>query len=104
MSAPRPQERPCSSPNPARCRSSCATPSTSTPTPGARRCWASPPHVVAESFPHTMPAVWLYVPFTGAQGVLMLWVRILDGQSVLVEAGGQATCGDPDSTYELTTP
>ena len=25
------------------------------------------PHVVAEAFPHAMPPVWLYVPFTGAQ-------------------------------------
>ena len=62
------------------------------------------PHVVADSFPCTLPQVWLYVPFTGAQGILTLTVRILDGDTVLFEAGGQATCGDPDSTYELTTP
>ena len=62
------------------------------------------PHVIAESFPHVVPAVWLYVPFTGAQGILTLTVRVLDGQTVLFEAGGQLTCGDPESTYELTTP
>jgi hypothetical protein len=45
--------------------------------------------------------VWLYVPFTGAQGVLTLLVRVLDGETVLFETGGQATCGDPDSTYEI---
>ena len=48
--------------------------------------------------------MWLYVPFTGAQGILKLTLRVLDGQTVLFEAGGQLTCGDPDSTYELTTP
>src|SRR5262249_45748704 len=62
------------------------------------------PCVVADSFPHTMPQAWLYVPFSGAQGVLTLTLRVLDGQTVLFEAGGQLTCGDPDSTYELTTP
>jgi hypothetical protein len=45
------------------------------------------PHVVADAFPHVMPAVWLSVPFTDAQGM-----------------GGQTTGGDPDSTDELTTP
>ena len=62
------------------------------------------PHVFADSFPHVMPQVWLYVPFTGVQGILTLTLRVLDGESVLFEAGGQLTCGDPDSTYELTTP
>src|SRR5262245_33167071 len=62
------------------------------------------PHVVAKSFPHTMPPVWLYVPFTGAQGILTLTLRVLDGQTVLFEAGGRVACGDPNSTYELTTP
>jgi hypothetical protein len=49
------------------------------------------PHVIAESFPHVMPPVWLYVPFTGAQGIVELSVRVLDGQTVLFEAGGKAT-------------
>jgi hypothetical protein len=62
------------------------------------------PHVVADAFPVTLPQVWLYVPFTGAQGMLTLTLRVLDGETVLFEAGGQATCGDPDSTYEMTVP
>jgi hypothetical protein len=62
------------------------------------------PHVVAESFPHAMPAVWLYVPFTGAQGILLLSVRVLDGQTVLFEAGARMTCGDPHSTYDVRLP
>ena len=62
------------------------------------------PHVVADSFPHVLPQAWLYVPFSGAQGILTLTLRVLDGEAVLFEAGGQLTCGDPDSTYELTTP
>ena len=31
-------------------------------------------------------------------------MRIQDSEKVLFEAGGQLTCGDPESTYELTTP
>jgi hypothetical protein len=62
------------------------------------------PHVAADAFPCTLPQVWLDVPFTGAQGILTLLVRVLDGETVLFEAGGQATCGDPGSAYELTTP
>jgi hypothetical protein len=62
------------------------------------------PHVVADSFPHAMPAVWLYVPFTGAQGIVELAVRVRDGEAVLFQAGGKVTCGDPNSNYELTVP
>jgi hypothetical protein len=62
------------------------------------------PHVVAESFPHAMPPVWLYVGFTGAWGTLTLSVRVHDGSKMLFEAGAQLQGGDPDSTYELTVP
>ena len=55
------------------------------------------PHVVADAFPLTLPQAWLYVPFTGAQGMLTLTVRVLAGESVLFEAGGQLTCGDPEA-------
>jgi hypothetical protein len=54
--------------------------------------------------PVTLPTVRLYAPLTGAQGIVALTLRSLDGDKVLFEAGGKATCGDPDSTYELTTP
>jgi hypothetical protein len=62
------------------------------------------PHVVAEAFPLTLTQVWLFVCFTGAQGMLTLTVRVLDGERVLFEAGGRATCGDVGSTYEMTVP
>jgi hypothetical protein len=44
------------------------------------------------------------VPFTGAQGMLTLTVRVLDAEAVLFEAGGKLTCGDAGSTYELRVP
>jgi hypothetical protein len=62
------------------------------------------PHVVSEAFPLTLNQVWLFVCFTGAQGILTLTVRVLDGEAVLFEAGGKATFGDPGSTYEATVP
>jgi hypothetical protein len=62
------------------------------------------PHVIAYAFPHVMPPVWLYLPFTKAQGIVELSVRVLDGQTVLFETGGKATLGDPNSNYELTAP
>jgi hypothetical protein len=30
------------------------------------------PHVVADAFPVTLAQVWLYVPFTGAEGILVV--------------------------------
>jgi hypothetical protein len=61
------------------------------------------PHVAADAFPCAMPVVWLYAPFTGAQGVLAVTLRVLaPGGAVLFEAGGRATCGDPGSNYEMT--
>ena len=36
--------------------------------------------------------------------LLTLTVRVLDGESVLFEAGGQATFGDARPTYEVTVP
>jgi hypothetical protein len=63
------------------------------------------PHVVADSFPYTLPRLWLYVPFTGAQGMLtiLLRVRSPDG-APLHEAVAEATCGDPESNYEMAAP
>src|SRR4051812_37348112 len=63
------------------------------------------PHVVADAFPHAMPPFWLYAPFTGAQGMLTILLRILapDGTQ-LYEASARATCGDPESNYELAAP
>ena len=51
-----------------------------------------------------MTTVWLYIPFTGALGSLTLSLRVLDGEAGLFEAGGKATCGDRESTYEMTVP
>jgi hypothetical protein len=62
------------------------------------------PHVIAESFPYVMPAVWLYLPFRKAQGIVDFGVRILDGEAVLFAVNFQATCGDPASTYDLRVP
>jgi hypothetical protein len=63
------------------------------------------PHVVADAFPLTLAQAWLYVPFTGAQGMLaiLLRVRSPDG-AALYEAVAEATCGDPASNYEMTAP
>jgi hypothetical protein len=62
------------------------------------------PHVVAESFPHAMPTVWLYVPFTGAQGIVEFSVRVLDGDAALFAVSFRGTCGDLRSTYDLRVP
>jgi hypothetical protein len=48
--------------------------------------------------------MWLYVPFSGAQGILTLSVRVLDGQTVLFQAGGKVTCGESAANYEMTVP
>jgi hypothetical protein len=63
------------------------------------------PNVVADAFPLTLAQVWLYLPFTGAQGMLTILLRVLspDGEP-LHEAVAEVTCGDPRSNYELTAP
>jgi hypothetical protein len=55
--------------------------------------------------PCVMPAVWLYVPFTGAQGMLTILLRVLspDGEP-LCEAVADVACGDHRSNYEFTAP
>jgi hypothetical protein len=37
------------------------------------------------------------VPLHGAQGIVELAVRVLEGETVLFQAGGKATLGDPNS-------
>jgi hypothetical protein len=63
------------------------------------------PHLVAEAFPCTLPRVWLYLPFTGAQGMLTILLRVLSPSGEpLYEAVAEVTCGDPASNYEMTAP
>src|SRR4051794_5571088 len=63
------------------------------------------PHVIAEAFPLTLAQVWLYLPFTGAQGMLSILLRVLSPDGApLYEAAAEVVCGDPRSNYEFTAP
>jgi hypothetical protein len=63
------------------------------------------PCVVADAFPCTLPQVWLYLPFTGAQGMLTILLRVHSSDGApLYEAVAEAACGDPAANYEMTAP